>query len=165
MVFCGLFPIDGDDFETFRESLEKLKLNDASISYTPESSGALGFGFRCGFLGLLHMEIVKERLERRVQPRAHRHGASVEYPRAQDQRRCRAGRQPCRPAADPEHRLHRRAVLPCQHHHPEGLRGNLMELCQSRRGEMSKLEYLSPERVELHYHIPLPKSSSTSSIR
>ncbi len=155
MVFCGLFPIDGDDFENLRESLEKLKLNDASISYAPETSGALGFGFRCGFLGLLHMEIVKERLEREfnlaliatapsVEYRVHKTNGEVELvdnpadlpmPQAIDH------------VEEPYFRV---SIIT-----PKDYTGALMDLCQTRRGELSKLEYLSPERVELHYQIPL----------
>jgi GTP-binding protein LepA len=155
MVFCGLFPIDGDDFERLRESLQKLKLNDASVTYEPESSGALGFGFRCGFLGLLHMEIVKERLEREfdlaliatapsVQYRVHTTAGDVELVD--------------NPADLPlpqsidfiEEPYFRVSIIT-----PKEYTGTLMDLCQTRRGDMTKLEYLSPERVELHYQIPL----------
>jgi GTP-binding protein LepA len=155
MVFCGLYPIDGDDFENLRESLEKLKLNDASITYQPESSAALGFGFRCGFLGLLHMEIVKERLEREfnlaliatapsVEYRVHRTNGEVtvvDNP---------SDLPPSQSIASIEEPYFRVSIIT-----PKEYTGTLMELCQSRRGEMSKLEYLSPERVELHYQIPL----------
>ena len=137
-------------------SLEKLKLNDASISYTPESSGALGFGFRCGFLGLLHMEIVKERLEREFDLALIATAPSVEY---RVHRTDGDGRRVDNPAdlPDPQkHRLHRGAVLQGLDHHAEATTpGTLMELCQHRRGELTKIEYLSPERVELHYRIPL----------
>ena len=155
MVFCGLFPIDGDDFETLRESLEKLRLNDASISYTPESSGALGFGFRCGFLGLLHMEIVKERLEREFNLALIATAPSVEY-------RVRktngevvlvdnpADLPPTQNIDCIEEPFFRVSIIT-----PKDYTGTLMDLCQTRRGELSKLEYLSPERVEMSYQIPL----------
>jgi GTP-binding protein LepA len=155
MVFCGLFPIDGDDFENLRESLEKLKLNDASITYTPESSGALGFGFRCGFLGLLHMEIVKERLEREfglaliatapsVEYRVHRTNGEVELV---DNPADLPMPQSIDYIEEPYFRV---SIIT-----PKDYTGALMDLCQTRRGDMTKLEYLSPERVELHYQIPL----------
>jgi GTP-binding protein LepA len=155
MVFCGLYPIDGDDFENLRDSLEKLKLNDASITYEPESSGALGFGFRCGFLGLLHMEIVKERLEREfnlaliatapsVEYRVHKTNGDIELVDNP------ASLPPTQNIARIEEPYFKVGIIT-----PKDYTGTLMELCQSRRGEMLKIEYLSPDRVELSYAIPL----------
>ena len=155
MVFSGLFPIDGDDFELLRESLEKLKLNDASITYSPESSGALGFGFRCGFLGLLHMEIVKERLEREFGLALIATAPSVEY------RVMRTDGQMAvvdNPADLPEQQkidYIEEPFFKVMIITPKEYTGTLMDLCQSRRGELIKMEYLSPERVELHYEVPL----------
>jgi GTP-binding protein LepA len=155
MVFCGLYPVDGDDFSDLRESLEKLRLNDASVTYEPETSGALGFGFRCGFLGLLHMEIVRERLEREFDLSLIATAPSVEYrvhtidggvvevdnPSAMP---------PPTDVASIEEPILRVTVLS-----PSTYTGTIMDLCQTRRGEMVKLEYLSPERVELVYRVPL----------
>src|SRR6188768_274181 len=155
MVFSGLFPIDGDDFENLRESLAKLKLNDASISYTPESSGALGFGFRCGFLGLLHMEIVKERLEREFGLALIATAPSVEYRVHRTDGTLEVVDNPA-DMPDPqridfiEEPYFKVGIIT-----PTTFTGTLMELCQQRRGELDKIEYLSPERVELHYVIPL----------
>ena len=155
MVFCGLFPIDADDFETLRESLEKLKLNDASISYVPESSGALGFGFRCGFLGLLHMEIVKERLEREFNLALIATAPSVQYRVLKTDGEVEVVENPSElpPSVNIvsiEEPFFKVSIIT-----PKDYTGALMELCQSRRGEMTKLEYLSPERVEMNYLIPL----------
>jgi len=155
MVFSGLFPIDGDDFENLRDSLEKLKLNDASITSSPESSGALGFGFRCGFLGLLHMEIVKERLEREFGLALIATAPSVEYHVHQTDGEIVVVDNPAElPASQKIDRIEepffRISIIT-----PTDYTGALMELCQSRRGEMVKMEYLSPERVELHYELPL----------
>ena len=155
MVFCGLYPIDGDDFENLRESLEKLKLNDASVTYEPETSGALGFGFRCGFLGLLHMEIVKERLEREFGLALIATAPSVEYLVTKtngEQLKVDnpADLPPPRNIDYIEEPYFRVSIIT-----PKEYTGTLMDLCQTRRGDMSKIEYLSPERVELHYMIPL----------
>lgn len=155
MVFCGLFPTEGGELSELREALEKLRLNDASVTFEPETSGALGFGFRCGFLGLLHMDIVRERLEREfdqaliatapsVAYRAHlTDGAlvTVESPSALP--------AATRIAAVEEPMLRATVVTPSE------LTGAVMDLFQSRRGEMSKMEYLSTERVELVYRVPL----------
>ncbi len=155
MVFCGLYPVDGDELAALREALEKLRLNDASVTYQPETSGALGFGFRCGFLGLLHMEIVRERLEREfglsliatapsVEYRAHlTDGSTVEVHNPSEMP------PPQKLEAIEEPYLQATILTPTEH------TGTLMDLCQSRRGEMVRMEYLGPERLELVYRIPL----------
>ena len=155
MVFSGLFPIDGDDFEHLRESLDKLKLNDASITYAPESSGALGFGFRCGFLGLLHMEIVKERLEREFGLALIATAPSVEYQLARtDGTRELIDNPADMPEAQKiesiEEPFFRLSIIT-----PAEYTGPLMDLCQTRRGEMKTMEYISTERMELVYEVPL----------
>ncbi len=155
MVFCGLYPIDGDDFSVLRESLEKMQLNDASITYEPETSQALGFGFRCGYLGLLHMEIVRERLEREFNLALIATAPSVEYRVTMTNGEVIAVENPSAwPAttniATVEEPYFRASILT-----PTEYTGTIMELCQGRRGEMVKMEYLSAERVEMIYRIPL----------
>jgi GTP-binding protein LepA len=155
MVFCGLYPIDGDQFSDLREALLKLRLNDASFTYEPETSGALGFGFRCGFLGLLHMEIVRERLEREFDLSLIATAPSVAY-----QVHTVTGEvvEIDNPSAMPPAASIERIEEPwltCTILSPTEYTGTLMELCQTRRGEMTRMEYLSPERLELVYRLPL----------
>jgi GTP-binding protein LepA len=155
MVFCGLFPIESDDYPDLRDALEKLTLNDAALSWEPETSEALGFGFRCGFLGLLHMDIVRERLEREYDLELLTTMPSVEYEVTltdgavlpihspndfPDPARVAEVREP----------FIRASILS-----PKEFVGQIMELCQERRGEHAGMHYLSAERVQLTYDLPL----------
>ncbi len=155
MVFCGLYPIDGDELTALREALEKLRLNDSSFTFEPESSGALGFGFRCGFLGLLHMEIVRERLEREFDLSLIATAPSVAYVAhltdGGDLRFDNPSEMPDASRLDhiEEPVLRATVIVPSEYI------GSVMDLCQARRGELDHMEYLSPERLELVYRIPL----------
>ena len=155
MVFCGLYPIDGDDLPDLRDSLEKLKLNDSSFTFEPESSHALGFGFRCGFLGLLHMEIITQRLDREFNLAIIATAPSVVYRAFMTDGTEKVVDNPTElPEASridhiDEPMLKITILSPSEH------TGAIMELCQSRRAEMDRMEYLSPERVELIYSIPM----------
>jgi GTP-binding protein LepA len=155
MVYCGIYPIDGDDLGDLRDSLDKLKLNDASITYEPESSHALGFGFRCGFLGLLHMEIVRERLEREFNLDIIATAPSVVYQAfLTDGTQIQIDNPTDLP--DPSRLDHiDEPMLSISILTPSEFLGTVMDLCQSRRAEMIKMDYLSTERVELKYSIPL----------
>jgi GTP-binding protein LepA len=155
MVFCGLFPIDSEHYPDLRDALERLSLNDAALSWEPETSDALGFGFRCGFLGLLHMDIVRERLEREydlellaTMPSVGfevtlTSGEELEVHNPSDMP------DPARIAEVREPYLRASIVTPREHI------GAVMELCQERRGEHAGMHYLSPERVQIHYDLPL----------
>jgi GTP-binding protein LepA len=155
MVFCGLYPVDGDEYADLREALEKLRLNDSSFTYEPETSGALGFGFRCGFLGLLHMEIVRERLEREYGIDLVATAPNVEYLANLTDGTVEVVDNPS--AMPPPNQVEsiEEPYVVVTMLSPTDYVGALMDLAQSRRAEMKKLEYLSEERVELVYDIPL----------
>jgi GTP-binding protein LepA len=155
MVFCGLYPIEGDDFANLREALEKLRLNDASVTYEPETSGALGFGFRCGFLGLLHMEIVRERLEREFDLSLIATAPSVEYRAHLTDGTLKEVDNPSDMPSSNQLEDIEEPFLTVTILLPTEYTGSVMDLCQTRRGEMVRMEYLSPERLELVYRIPL----------
>ncbi len=154
MVFSGLYPIDGSDYPNLRDALDKLKLNDAALSYEPETSAALGFGFRCGFLGLLHLEIIRERLEREFNLDIISTAPSVVYEVTMEDRTTHTVTNP---SEFPEGKVStvsepvvRATILT-----PSEFVGTVMELCQSRRGTMAGMDYLSETRVEMHYTLPL----------
>jgi GTP-binding protein LepA len=154
MVFSGLYPIDGSDYAILREALDKLKLSDAALVYEPETSVALGFGFRCGFLGLLHLEIVTERLAREFDLDLITTAPSVIYEVQTDTGQTVTVTNPSeypdgRVAAVSEPMVKAAILL------PKDFVGTVMELCQSRRGTLLGMDYLSEERVELRYNMPL----------
>jgi GTP-binding protein LepA len=154
MVYSGLFPIDGDDYPTLRDALERLQLNDAALQYEPESSGALGFGFRCGFLGLLHMEIVRERLEREFDLDLISTAPNVVYRVEMED-----GKEfvVTNPSEFPEGKIDEiyEPVVRATILSPKDYIGVIMELCQTKRGNLQGMEYLSEDRVELRYTLPL----------
>ena len=155
MVFSGLYPTEGDEFTSLRAALTKLRLNDAGFTYEPETSGALGFGFRCGFLGLLHMEIVRERLEREFGLSLISTAPSVEYRVTRTNGDTVVVSNPSEMPSAAEIDAIAEPYLMTAVITPVTYTGALMDLCQTRRGEMVKMEYLSPERVELRYRLPL----------
>ena len=155
MVFCGVYPADGADYENLKDALEKLQLNDAALSFEPETSGVLGFGFRCGFLGLLHLEIIQERLEREydldlvttipsvIYKIYLRDGSMVEIDN---------------PTKYPDPAVIDYCEEPIADAHifsPPDYVGAIMDLCQERRGVFKNMDYISPDRVDIHYELPL----------
>ncbi len=155
MVFCGMFPIDADQFPELREALERLKLNDAALNYEPETSSAMGFGFRCGFLGLLHMEIVQERLEREYNLNLIITAPSVVYKVTTLKGDTVYIDNPSK-LPDPQHREKiEEPYVQLDIITPETYVGTLMELCQTRRGIFKDMKYLTPGRTTLIYEVPL----------
>ncbi|MEO9323593.1 translation elongation factor 4 [Nocardioides sp. C4-1] len=154
MVYAGLYPIDGDQYGELRESLEKLQLNDAALVYEPETSGALGFGFRVGFLGLLHMEITRERLEREFGLDLISTAPNVVYEVAMEDG---SEIEVTNPSEFPEGKIAevREPVVKATILSPSDYIGTIMELCQTKRGQLGGMDYLSEDRVEMRYTLPM----------
>jgi GTP-binding protein LepA len=154
MVYAGLYPIDGDEFNDLREALEKLQLNDAALAYEPETSGALGFGFRCGFLGLLHMEITRDRLEREFDLDLISTAPNVVYDVTMEDG---TEHEVTNPSEFPEGKIAevREPVVRATILSPSDYIGTIMELCQNKRGALLGMDYLSEDRVEMRYTLPM----------
>ena len=155
MVFCGLFPIDSDQYEDLRESLKKLKLNDAALSFEPETSSAMGFGFRCGFLGLLHMEVVQERLEREYNLDLITTAPSVIYRITTIDVKVVEIDNPSELPVPQQQEKVEEPYIKVEMITPEVYIGTLMELCQGRRGIFKEIRYFTLSRTALIYEIPL----------
>ena len=155
MVYSGVYPADGAKYQDLRDALEKLKLNDASMSYEPESSIALGFGLRCGFLGLLHMEIIQERLEREYNLDLITTAPNVVYRVTKTDGTVLMVDNPLDYPDPMEIELAEEPFVKASLIAPQEYVGNIMDLCQARRGEFKNMEYLDANRVELHYEMPL----------
>jgi len=154
MVFAGLYPIDGDDYPTLRDALEKLQLNDAALTFEPETSGALGFGFRCGFLGLLHMEITRERLEREFNLDLISTAPNVVYEVVMEDG---TEHTVTNPSEYPDGKIAevREPIVNATILAPADYIGTIMELCQAKRGNLQGMDYLSEDRVEMRYTLPM----------
>ncbi|MCM6773689.1 translation elongation factor 4 [Nocardia sp. CDC159] len=154
MVYSGLYPVDGSDYPDLRDALDKLQLNDAALTYEPETSVALGFGFRCGFLGLLHMEITRERLQREFDLDLISTAPNVVYRVVMEDG---TEHVVTNPSYWPEGKVRKvfEPIVKCTIISPSEFIGSIMELCQSRRGELGGMDYLSETRVELRYTLPM----------
>ncbi len=155
MVFCGVYPADGADYEALRDALSKLQLNDASLSFEPETSGALGFGFRCGFLGLLHLEIIQERLEREYDLDLVTTVPSVVYKIHLTDGSVIEIDNPTKYPDPAVIDYCEEPITNANIYAPNEFVGAIMDLCQERRGVFKNMTYVTPERVDIAYDLPL----------
>ncbi|MGX8794650.1 translation elongation factor 4 [Fusibacter sp. JL298sf-3] len=155
MVYCGIYPAEGESYDEVRDALEKLQLNDAALSFEPETSVALGFGFRCGFLGLLHLEIIEQRLDREFNLDIIATAPSVIYRVTKNDGEVLMIQNPSNLPPLTEVKQMEEPIVKANIIVPNEYVGNIMELCQNRRGDMVHMDYLDPKRVVLHYELPL----------
>lgn len=155
MVYCGIYPAEGEKYETVKDALEKLQVNDAAFHFEPETSTALGFGFRCGFLGLLHMEIIVERLEREFDLGVITTSPSVIYKVVMNDGSVQMIQNPTNLPGPMEIDHIEEPIVKADIMIPKEYVGSIMELCQDRRGKMLHMEYITENRVQLHYEMPL----------